>query len=87
MGMTGLLQVNSLSLHLVQKSPVRSVGATLLSNDEWVRFMGRALLLAPFVDARFIAHRLLDGECCLRVFAKSKTPPTPLIESCIFHPD
>src|SRR5579864_6524441 len=27
-GMTGLLQVNSLSFHLVQKSPVRSVGDT-----------------------------------------------------------
>jgi hypothetical protein len=61
------------------------VGATLLSNDEWVRFMGRALLLAPFVDGRFIAHRLLDGECCLRVFAQSKAPQTPLIESCIFR--
>jgi hypothetical protein len=62
------------------------VGATLLSNDEWVRFMGRALLLAPFVDARFIAHRLLDGECCLRVFAQSKAPQTPLIESSILRP-
>jgi hypothetical protein len=30
MGMTGLLQVNSLSFHLVQKSPVRSVALSVV---------------------------------------------------------
>jgi hypothetical protein len=58
-------------------------GLTFLTNDEWVRFMGQALLLAPFVDTRFIGHRLLDGECTLRVFARHKHPQIPVIESCV----
>jgi hypothetical protein len=44
MGMTGFLQVNSLSFHLVQKSPVRSTGR---------RFCGAPCILdvAVFEDA------------------------------------
>jgi len=58
-------------------------GVSLLTFDEWTRFMGQALLLAPFVDARFIAHRLLDGESRLRIFAKTKQPNVPVVEECI----
>lgn len=46
-------------------------GATLLSGDEWVRFMGLLLLanrpkLEPTVDPRWIGHRLLAGYSALR---------------------
>jgi hypothetical protein len=42
-------------------------GTSLLSEARWVEFMGRALLFAPIVDSRFIGHRLVDGQCRLKV--------------------
>jgi hypothetical protein len=42
-------------------------GTSLLSETEWIEFMGRSLLFAPIVDSRFIAHRLVDGWCRLKV--------------------
>jgi len=60
------------------------LGISLLTADEWIRFMGQALLLAPFIDARFMAHRLFDGECRLRVFARNKVPQVPVIEKCVY---
>jgi hypothetical protein len=59
------------------------LGVSLLTGEEWARFMGHALLLAPFIDVRYIGHRLIDGECRLRVFASNKNPQTPVIEQCI----
>lgn len=46
-------------------------GETLLSESEWVRFMGLLLLanrpkLEPTVDPRWIGHRLLAGYSALR---------------------
>lgn len=46
-------------------------GQTLLSRDEWVKFMGLLLLanqpkLEPTVDPRWIGHRLLAGYAALR---------------------
>jgi hypothetical protein len=45
--------------------------ATLLQQPEWVRFMGRILLLNPrsapeVVDARWVGHRLMGGFAALR---------------------
>jgi hypothetical protein len=61
------------------------VGVSLLTADEWVRFIGQSLLLSPFVDARFLGHRLFDGECRLRVFASNSTMKisTPIVQSII----
>ena len=59
------------------------LGMSLLTYDAWVRFMGRSLLLSPFVDARFEGHRLIDGECRLRIFAQDKKPKIPLIVACV----
>jgi hypothetical protein len=44
-------------------------GATLFSPSEWFKFMARALLFAPIVDPRYIAHRVADGECRLKIVA------------------
>jgi hypothetical protein len=46
-------------------------GFTLLSSEEWVRFMGRILLLnipgiREVVDCRWVGHRLLAGYGSLR---------------------
>jgi len=42
-------------------------GIQLLSTREWGNFMAKALLFAPITDPRYIAHRLIDGECRLKV--------------------
>lgn len=75
-GQTGVIVNSGNSYHFL--------GASLLTSDEWVRFMGQALLLAPFIDVRFIGHRLFDGECRLRVLGRNKLRQrTPLVETCI----
>ncbi len=42
-------------------------GSALLSEDEWRTFLGQSLLLSPITDSRYIAHRLVDGYCSLRI--------------------
>ncbi len=42
-------------------------GFRTLNQDEWIEFVGRCLLIAPFSDIRFIAHCLIAGGCQLRV--------------------
>jgi len=42
-------------------------GLRLLSNEQWVRFMALGALFSPIVDVRYIAHRLADGACRLRI--------------------
>jgi hypothetical protein len=54
-------------------------GCNLFENDEWRRFLARALLLSPITDPRYIAHRLMDGFCNLRIVDR-KTSPIPNIE-------
>jgi hypothetical protein len=58
-------------------------GTSLLSEAEWVEFMGRALLFAPIVDSRFIGHRLVDGQCRLKV-TDPKNGFTPRIAYVFF---
>ncbi|MDP1594591.1 MAG: hypothetical protein Q8L80_10175 [Gallionella sp.] len=46
-------------------------GTVLISQDDWVKFMGRLLLvnlpqLPPVVDPRWIGHRLISGYSALR---------------------
>lgn len=53
-------------------------GTFLLSLQEWVSFMARCLLFGPVIDVRYVGHRLLDGECRLKVF-DSKTRSTPTV--------
>jgi hypothetical protein len=54
-------------------------GVTLLSEKEWIRFMAFALLFAPVTDSRYVAHRLLDGECRLKI-VDSDGGTVPVIE-------
>lgn len=54
-------------------------GVTLFSEKEWLRFMSLALLFAPVTDSRYIAHRMLDGECRLKV-VDSDGGTIPVIE-------
>jgi hypothetical protein len=34
---------------------------------EFCAFLGRALLFAPIVDGRWVAHQLIEGACALRI--------------------
>jgi len=42
-------------------------GASLLSQEGWLRFLAFSLLFGPVTDSRYVAHRLLDGECRLKI--------------------
>jgi hypothetical protein len=49
-------------------------GLQVLPAEQYLgEFLGRALLLAPIVDARWIAHQLMDGLATLRVSPDSRT--------------
>ena len=46
-------------------------GTRLMTMPEWTNFMARALLFAPLVDPRYVAHRIADGECRLKLAANN----------------
>lgn len=54
-------------------------GFELLDENEWTRFLARCLLLHPFTDARYIAHRLIGGTCALRITATTLKPKLPIV--------
>jgi len=49
-------------------------GTSLLVQNEWIDFMAKAVLFAPYVDPRYVAHRLADGQCRLRIFSSRPMP-------------
>lgn len=54
-------------------------GFRLLDGNEWLHFLAKCLLLAPLVDTRYIAHRLLHGTCVLRLGVSAQKPVAPRI--------
>jgi hypothetical protein len=50
-------------------------GFRLLKGPDWIWFMRACLLLEPFVDVRYIAHRMLAGKASLRVTAVPEVKP------------
>lgn len=54
-------------------------GRGLFNKTEWVEFMGKCLLLSPFTDTRYVAHRLISGRGILRITASRSKPVVPLI--------
>lgn len=54
------------------------IGQGLLAGPEGLmRFLGRALLFAPIVDGRWIAHQLVEGACSLRLTSGDERQPPP----------
>jgi hypothetical protein len=53
-------------------------GVDLMSEKEWLNFLGKCLLFTGFTDERYIGHRLLDRCGILRISARgglhSKVP-------------
>jgi hypothetical protein len=56
-------------------------GIQLLSPADWITFLARSLLFAPIVDPRYIAHRLADGECRLKLAASKQTDIPQIIDA------
>ena len=54
-------------------------GFCTLDEAEWRRFMSRALLLAPIIDVRFVAHRLMAGHAVLRISTCESKPFEPQV--------
>jgi len=54
-------------------------GVRLLSPEAWIQFLAMGILFSPIVDARYIAHRLADGACRLRIGAGSDKPSIPTV--------
>ena len=51
-------------------------GITLLTDRQWVKFVGRCLLLVPDVDVRYLGHRLMEGWGSLRLSPDSHSSTT-----------
>jgi hypothetical protein len=54
-------------------------GFRLMKDHELLQFAHKALLMVPFVDARYLGHRLLGGELRLRISGRSRTDPAPRV--------
>jgi hypothetical protein len=54
-------------------------GFELQDRKQWIEFMAKSLLLAPFIDARFVAHRLLEGTSVLRLTSSERKPRVPCV--------
>jgi hypothetical protein len=50
-------------------------GLKILSQEEWVSFMGKCLLLTPLSDVRYVGHRLMEGLGDLRITEKNGVSP------------
>lgn len=54
-------------------------GFHLLSPDAWTQFLAMSILFAPIVDVRYVAHRLADGACRLRIGTGPHKPTVPFV--------
>lgn len=63
LGLPGTLLASGRSFHFI--------GGHFLTWENYSRFLYRALLLAPIVDERWVAHQLLAGNATLRVSPNS----------------
>lgn len=68
LGLRGLLFESGRSYHFYGAVPV------VLSN--LVKILGRAQLLSPIIDSRWVSHQLIDGRCGLRISTDSEKTPT-----------
>lgn len=59
LGLRGLVFTSGRSYHFYGSQPLRE--------PEMWKLLGRAQLLSPIIDARWISHQLIDGRCGLRI--------------------
>lgn len=68
---SGLLAESGRSYHFY--------GLRLQSRDEWIQFLALAMLFSPIVDVRYVAHRLADGACRLRISSSRNKARVPVV--------
>lgn len=54
-------------------------GLTPITREEWMDFLGRALLFAPIVDRAYLAHQLLERRCALRISVAGDEKAVPRV--------
>lgn len=69
LGLRGLLFESGRSYHFYGADPV--------TQPHLVAILGRAQLLSPIIDSRWVSHQLIDGRCGLRISTDSEKTPTP----------
>ena len=74
MGLHGWLLSSGRSYHFLGSR-------TLASPEELMAFLGRALLFAPIVDGRWVAHQMIEGQCALRVSSGNPEQIVPALVS------
>jgi hypothetical protein len=52
---------------------------SILSVQNMYSFLGRGLMFAPITDRGWIAHQIVDGECCLRTSSHPSKIGTPVV--------
>jgi hypothetical protein len=57
-----------------------ALGLDSMEELEFRNFLTRSLLFAPIVDARYVAHQLLEGACALRLSTSSEKPSRPRLK-------
>ena len=57
-----------------------AIGLDVLDENTFREFLTRALLFAPIVDARYVAHQMLEGECALRLSSSRSKPNRPRLK-------
>jgi hypothetical protein len=69
LGLRGLLFMSGRSYHFYGADPVTA--------PDLVAILGRAQLLSPIIDSRWVSHQLIDGRCGLRISTDSEKTPNP----------
>jgi hypothetical protein len=58
-------------------------GFSMLTSDEWMTFLGKCLLLVPITDARYVAHRMIEGVCTLRISSGPGAAGIPVVAAIV----
>lgn len=69
LGLRGLIFESGRSYHFFGSQPRREA-------ELW-KLLGRAQLLSPIVDARWISHQMIDGRCGLRISTDRERHTSP----------
>lgn len=81
-GVCGRLYMNKVLVFSSGES-YHSLGLDTLPDDEFREFLTHSLLFAPIVDARYVAHQLLEGACALRLSHSFDKPSRPQLKFII----
>ena len=63
-----------------------TLGLDPLDEQGFRDFLTRSLLFAPIVDARYVAHQLIEGACALRLNSSMEKPNRPRLKFTLEEP-